>query len=394
MALALVGLLALLLKPPAGTSSAESGSQPRKVIYVVYDIGGRGDLSFNDMAYLGASRAAKDFGLVLREVQSRTQDDYVPNLRAAARSGDAALVVAVGFLMVDAVYQVAAEYPNVKFAIVDAVVPNRSNVISIVFRENEGSALMGALAALTAYHFNCSTLGLVLGMEIPVLWRFEIGYAYGVRWAERYIKSNYGKDVKFKLIRIYTGSFNDPAKGKQAAQVLLSQGACVVPGWAGATGLGVFEAVAEAGRAAGRSMGPPFSMGVDADQDYIKPGFILASLMKRVDVAVYRAAEMAVKGDFRGGVMSLGLKEGGLSVSTLEDLQEFVQLGVSAGSVKQQEVQQIYRAVAEMRSSVPGWIWNAVDALKNDILSGKVQVPLPTTQQEVARLRAELEISG
>ncbi|ABL87654.1 nucleoside-binding protein [Pyrobaculum islandicum DSM 4184] len=361
-----------------------------KNVYVVYDIGGRGDLSFNDMAYLGASKAAKDFGLGLKEVQSRTQDDYVPNLRAAARSGDAALIVAVGFLMTDAVKQVSQEYPNVKFAIVDGYVPDRTNVVSILYRENEGSALVGALAALTAYYFNCTKVGIVLGMEIPVLWKFEIGYAYGVRWAERYIKQKFGKDTKFDILYIYTGSFNDPAKGKQAAEVMLSQGVCVIYQAAGATGLGVFEAVAEAGRKAGKNMGPPFAIGVDADQDYIKPGFILASMMKRVDVGVYTATKMAVEGTFKGGVLELGLKEGGVSVSTLDDLSQFLEIGIKAGAVRQEDAQKIIETVREMRSKIPAWIWDAIGMLRQDIISGKEKVPLPTTQDQVVQLRKEL----
>ncbi|MEZ0248226.1 MAG: BMP family protein [Thermoproteus sp.] len=374
--------------PPQTSTSQTSASG--KAIYIIYDIGGRGDLSFNDMAYLGASEAARDFGLQLVQLQSRSQNDYLPNLQTAATSGKAALVVAVGFLMADAVAQASAQYPNVHFAIIDAVVPNRSNVLSITFRENEGSALVGALAALTAYYYNCTKVGIVLGMDIPVLWKFEIGYAYGVRWAQQYIKQKFGKDVNFKIYEIYTGSFNDPAKGKQAAQVMLSRGVCVIYQAAGATGLGVFQAVVEAAKAQGRSMGPPFAIGVDSDQDWIEPGFILASMMKRVDRAVYMAAQMAVNGTFRGGDLSLGLKEGGVGVSTLNDLQQFIQLGVEEGVITQSQAQNITKIVAQMRSSIPSWIWDAVDTLKQEILSGQVVVPLPATQQEVQKYRAEL----
>ena len=402
LAVVVVIIAAVLLawppaQAPATTTSpgAQTATQAAKQsIYVIYDIGGRGDLSFNDMAYLGASKAARDFGLGLKEVQSKTQDDYVPNLRAAARSGDAALIVAVGFLMTDAVKQVSQEYPNAKFAIVDGYVPDRPNVVSILYRENEGSALVGALAALTAYYYNCTKVGIVLGMEIPVLWKFEIGYAYGVRWAERYIKQKFGKDIKFDIYYIYTGSFNDPAKGKQAAEVMLSQGVCVIYQAAGATGLGVFEAVAEAGKRAGRTMGPPFAIGVDADQDYIKPGFILASMMKRVDVGVYKAAEMAAKGTFKGGVLELGLKDGGVGVSTLDDLTQFIEIGVRAGAVRQEDAQNIVNTVRAMRSQIPSWVWEGVDVLKQDIISGREKVPLPTTQDEVNALRRELGLGA
>lgn len=392
VAIAVIG--ALLATQSAQKQQPTTQPPPQKTIYVIYDIGGRGDLSFNDMAYLGASKAARDFGLGLKEVQSKTQDDYVPNLRAAARSGDAALVVAVGFLMTDALKQVSQEYPAVHFAIIDGYVPNRSNVVSVLYRENEGSALVGALAALTAYYYNCTKVGIVLGMEIPVLWKFEIGYAYGVRWAERYIKQRFGKDVKFDVLYVYTGSFNDPAKGKQAAEVMLSQGVCVIYQAAGATGLGVFEAVAEAGKRAGRNMGPPFAIGVDADQDYIKPGFILASMMKRVDVGVYRAAKMAVEGTFKGGVLELGLKEGGVSVSTLDDLGQFLEIGIRAGAVKQEDAQRIIDTVKEMRSKIPTWVWEAVDKLRQDIVAGVEKVPLPTTQDQVVKLRRELGLAS
>jgi Uncharacterized ABC-type transport system, periplasmic component/surface lipoprotein len=390
--IAVIGaLLAFQQQPPAQTATQPTQTtKPKGTIYVIYDIGGRGDLSFNDMAYLGASRAAKDFGLGLKEVQSKTQDDYVPNLRAVAKSGDAVIAVAVGFLMTDAVKQVSQEFPNMKFAIIDGYIPDRPNVLSVLYRENEGSALVGALAALAAYYHNCTKVGIVLGMEIPVLWKFEIGYAYGVRWAERYIKQRFGRDVRFDILYVYTGSFNDPARGKQAAEVMLTRGVCVIYQAAGATGLGVFEAVSEAGRRAGRSMGPPFAIGVDANQDYLKPGFILASMMKRVDVGVYEATRRAVEGTFQGGVLELGLEEGGVSVSTLDDLTQFLEIGIRAGAVKESDAQNIINTVKDMRSRIPQWIWEAVDQFKQDIISGKEKVPLPTTQDQVVQLRREL----
>jgi basic membrane protein A len=394
--IAVIGaLLAFQQQPPAQTATQPTQTtRPKGTIYVIYDIGGRGDLSFNDMAYLGASRAARDFGLGLKEVQSKTQDDYVPNLRAVAKSGDAVIAVAVGFLMTDAVKQVSQEFPNMKFAIIDGYIPDRPNVLSVLYRENEGSALVGALAALAAYYHNCTKVGIVLGMEIPVLWKFEIGYAYGVRWAERYIKQRFGRDVRFDILYVYTGSFNDPAKGKQAAEVMLTRGVCVIYQAAGATGLGVFEAVSEAGRRAGRSMGPPFAIGVDADQDYLKPGFILASMMKRVDVGVYEATKRAVEGTFQGGVLELGLKEGGVSVSTLDDLTQFLEIGIRAGAVKESDAQNIINTVKEMRSRIPQWIWEAVDQFKQDIIPGKEKVPLPTTQDQVVQLRKELGLGA
>jgi basic membrane protein A len=137
--------------PTTTTAATATAAKKRDWICVVYDIGGRGDLSFNDMAYLGASRAAKDFGLKLKEVQSTSEADYLPNLRALAQSKRCAIIIAVGFLMTDAVKQVSKEYPDQLFAIIDGYVPNRSNVLSVLFKEHEGSAVVGALAGMVAH---------------------------------------------------------------------------------------------------------------------------------------------------------------------------------------------------------------------------------------------------
>ncbi len=160
-------------------------------IAIVYDVGGRGDLSFNDMAYLGASRAAKEFGLQLTELQSNSENDYLPNLRSLAKSGEYDIIIAVGFMMTNAVKQVAKEYPNQRFVIIDGYDPEMpKNVQMVLFKENEGSALAGALAALITLNDNKDTIGIVLGMEIPVLYKFEGGYRFGAYWALDYYKNH------------------------------------------------------------------------------------------------------------------------------------------------------------------------------------------------------------
>ena len=160
-------------------------------IAIVYDVGGRGDLSFNDMAYLGASRAAKEFNLQLTELQSNSENDYLPNLRSLAKSGEYDIIVAVGFMMTNAVKQVAKEYPNQRFVIIDGYDPEMPhNVQMVLFKENEGSALAGALASLIALNDGKDTIGIVLGMEIPVLYKFEGGYRFGAYWALDYYKSH------------------------------------------------------------------------------------------------------------------------------------------------------------------------------------------------------------
>ncbi|MET1160511.1 MAG: BMP family ABC transporter substrate-binding protein [Thermoprotei archaeon] len=376
-----------------------------KKIAVVYDIGGRGDLSFNDMAYLGASRAAKDFGLELVEVQSKTEADYLPNLRTLAQSGEYLVIIAVGFLMTDAVTQVADEYPDQLFAIIDGYIPDKPNVLSVLFKEHEGSALVGALAGMVAHYYGCKAVGVVLGMEIPVLYKFEAGYYWGIRYGEEVYKSKTGEEVEpLTILWTYTGAFNDPARGKTATEAQLAQGACIVYNVAGATGLGIFEAVEEAGKAQGKDMGPPFAIGVDSDQDWIKPGFIIASMMKRVDVGVYTAVERALKyyrGEIEqfGGVLELGLKEGGVGISKLEDLETFLEIAVQAGREVNKE--EIIAKVKAMRESIPSWMWEEVDKLAETLKTNPdievwglkfsdIAAMIPLDADEIAQIRQQL----
>lgn len=356
-----------------GTKTTTAQLSKNKIC-IVYDVGGRGDLSFNDMAYLGASRAAKDFGLSLVEAQSTSQNDYLPNLNTMAQSGSCAVIVAVGFLMADAVNQTAVQYPNQNFAIIDAIV-NQPNVLSITFKEEEGSALAGALAAMIAHYYNYSSVGIVLGMEIPVLYKFEAGYYWGIRYGEQLYQQYTGKNVTpLNVLWTYTGSFNDPAKGKTATQAQLSQGAGIVYNVAGATGLGIFDAVQEYAQSMGKTMGPPFAIGVDSDQDWIKPGFIIASVEKRVDIGVYDAVQRALSyyaGNISsfGGNLVLGLNAGGVALSSLDDLNTFLQIATQAGKTVNQT--QIFQQVGAMRNSIPQWIWNAVANLTATLKTNK-----------------------
>ena len=178
-------------KPETYFEKSINERQNTKKIAIVYDVGGRGDLSFNDMAYMGASKAAKDFGLQLTELQSNSENDYLPNLRSLAKSGEYDIIIAVGFMMTNAVKQVAKEYPKQRFVIIDGYDPEMPhNVQMVLFKENEGSALAGALASLIALNDGKNTIGIVLGMEIPVLYKFEGGYRFGADWALDYYKNH------------------------------------------------------------------------------------------------------------------------------------------------------------------------------------------------------------
>lgn len=404
---AAVAIYTFLPTGPTTTPTTTTTPQPTKIC-IVYDIGGRGDLSFNDMAYLGGSKAARDFNLVLTELQSRSESDYLPNLRTLARSGECVLIVGVGFLLTDAIAQVADEYPNQLFAIIDGYV-DKPNVLSVLFKEHEGSAVVGALAAMIAGYYNQTTVGVVLGMEIPVLYKFEAGYYWGIRYGQEIFKEKTGKEINVRILYTYTGAFNDPARGKTATEAMLGEGAIIVYNVAGATGLGIFEAVAEAGAREGRTMGPPFGIGVDADQDYIKPGFIIASMMKRVDVGVYTATRKALnyliyRNETRfGGILELGIAEGGIAMSRVEDLETFLELGIQAGTVKPQDKETILNAVTSMRNSIPSWIWEEAYRLQETLKTNKslevmgikfsdIEAKIPFTAETIASLRSSLGV--
>ena len=389
----LIGLLAISVVASGCMSSNKGEESTKGAIAIVYDVGGRGDLSFNDMAYLGASKAAKDFNLKLVEMQSNSEDDYIKNLETLASQKKYLIIIAVGFMMTDAVKKVADEYPDQKFAIIDGYIPDKKNVLSILFKENEGSALAGALAGLIAANDGKDKVGIVLGMEIPVLYKFEAGYRFGVKWAEDYYKQKTGKEAKIDVLYQYTGSFGDAAKGKAAAQAQLSQGAWVIYQVAGGTGLGVFDAVSDALKAQGKKMGPPFAIGVDSAQDWIKPGVIIASMMKRVDVGVYDAVKEAVNGNFKGGILELGLKEHGVGLSTVDDVMAmFNSLPEDTQKQKLKDLgfnskDELKQYLEKTRAQVPDWIWDAVNQLQQKIVSGEIKVPAPMDKAGIEKVR-------
>ena len=389
---------------------------PVKKIAVVSDIGGRGDLSFNDMAFKGGEEAEKAFGVTMVELISKSEADYVPNLETAAKDPDVILVVGVGFLLTDAIIDVATRYPDKNFAIIDGLVPDMPNVMSILYEEHKGSAIVGAIAALTAANFGYSHVGVVLGIEIPVLWKFEIGYKWGVDWGIKWYQTKFGKTAptigdtptKERVLWTYTGTFSDITKGYEAAKAMYAQDAVAAYNVAGPLGLGLNQAVQEIASAKGLQQGPPYWIGVDANQDWINPGFVLVSMMKRVDRGVYFATQLVVEGKFREvvsenkGIVTLGIGTTisgipitGISVSTLDDLNEFVQMGVNAEELTGKKVlpmtpEEITAAVKSMRDALPSWIWDAGKDLETAIQNDPTLVPLAMTQEVVDQWRATL----
>jgi len=259
----------------------------RDKVGMVTSIGGLGDKSFNDYSFAGARQAAEEMGVEIDVVEPKAIGDFEGLLRDMAISGEYRVIIAVGFLQRDALAIVAPEFPNQLFVIVDAVVPE-PNVTSLIFRENEGSFLVGVVAGMMT---QTGRVGFVGGMDVPIIRRFQAGFMAGARWA----KPGVTIDVS------YVGSFANPAGGKEHALAHYGRGADIVFVAAGATNLGVFDAAVERGRLA---------IGVDVDQAHLAPAHIVASMIKGIDVAVYHATLAALQGTLEPGVREFGLAEG------------------------------------------------------------------------------------
>ena len=259
---------------------------------VVYDLGGKFDKSFNEGVYNGAVKFATDTGIEFREFEVQTDSQRVQALRNFARRGQDP-ILAVGFQYASALGKVAPEFPETRFAIIDSVV-DQPNVQSIVFREHEGSFIVGILAAMAA---KGDSIGFVGGMDVPLIRRFACGYVLGARHARPEIRI-------FQNMTGTTGAaWNDPVKGGELAKSQFDRGAEVVYHAAGSTGLGVLQAAADAGR---------LGIGVDSNQNHLHPGHVLTSMLKRVDVAAYDVFDTARRDAWQSGVRVLGLKESGV----------------------------------------------------------------------------------
>ena len=362
-------------------------------VAIVSDVGGRGDLSFNDMGFKGTDKAAADFGLEMVGIQSATAADYLPNVRNAARARSFDLIIAVGFLLTDAIATAAKEFPDQKFMIIDSVV-EAPNVMSIVFKENEGSALVGALAAMVAAHYGYPNVGAVLGIEIPVFFHFEAGYRFGIDWGNKMVARKTGKDPQVGLLYTYTGTFSDIAKGKAATGAMLAQRAGLIYNVAGPLGIGDLQAITEAIKTKGKQAGPPFMIGVDANQDWMGDGHrVLASMLKRVDNACYNAVEAVVKGSFKGGLVVMGLDVQGVAMSRQPELLTFMEFGIGAGKISAADKAKIVANWEKMRAQIPSWIWDAVTDLEKQIISGKISVPNANTLDEMKAVRSTYSLT-
>ena len=259
---------------------------------VIYDLGGKFDKSFNEAAYTGAEKFKTETKVEYRDFEIQNDAQREQALRNFAQRGQNP-IVAVGFSFRAALEKVAAEFPNTRFSIIDSVV-NLPNVQSIVFKEHEGSYLVGVLAGLASKK---NTVGFVGGMDIPLIRRFACGYVQGVKAAKP------GINVIQNMTGTTGAAFRDPVRGGELARGQISQGADVIYHASGATGIGVMQAAADGGA---------LSIGVDSNQNGLHPGKVLSSMLKRVDVAVHTSFTTARAGTWKAGTTVLGLAEGGV----------------------------------------------------------------------------------
>jgi basic membrane protein A len=289
---------------------------------VIYDMGGKFDKSFNQAGYDGAERWKKETGKAYLEFEvANTAQREQAQRRMAERGANP--IVGIGFAQASSLEKVAKDFPKVQFAIIDSVI-KLPNVESIVFKEHEGSFLVGMMAALAS---KTGKVGFVGGMDIPLIRRFQCGYEQGAKYANPKV------EVSANMTGTTPAAWNDPAKGAELAKSQFAKGVDVIFAAAGGTGVGVYQAAKDGGK---------FAIGVDSNQNHMHPGTMLTSMVKRVDVAVYNA----FKGTKGGNVNVLGLKEGGVDYAMDEHNARLVS--------------------ADMKAKV--------DAAKKDIIDGKIKV--------------------
>ncbi|MBC8103118.1 MAG: BMP family ABC transporter substrate-binding protein [Cytophagales bacterium] len=304
--------------PPATTSNIKAG--------LVTDVGGINDKSFNASAWDGLQRAGKELGIAVKFTESKQNADYVSNLTQYARGGYD-VVFALGFRMQDALKEVAPRYPKVKFAIIDGDAPPLPNCAAYKFREEQGSYLVGALAGLMT---KSNKVGFIGGEQMPLIEKFQAGYAAGVK----------ATNPQAQVVVGYAQSFVDASKGQEIAISQMGSGADILYHASGNVGTGVIKAVAAKGTGF-------YAIGVDKDQDGDAPGRVLTSMVKRVDTAVFDVCKSVTTDSFKSGTVTLGLKEGGVSLSEMK----------------------------YTKKDVPPAVLQKIDGLKADIIAGTVTPP-------------------
>ena len=288
---------------------------------VVFDMGGKFDKSFNEAGFRGIEKWRKDTGKQALEFEIANESQREQALRRMAERG-ASPIIAIGFAQASTVAKIGKEFPKTQFTIIDGVAP-LPNVQSVLFKEHEGSFLVGMIAALTS---KTAKVGFIGGMDIPLIRKFQCGYEQGVKYA------NPKAEVFANMVGTTGAAWNDPARGGELARAQFAKGADVIFAAAGGTGMGIYQAAKDAKK---------FAIGVDSNQNHIQPGTMLTSMVKRVEVAVYEAAK-----NHKPGQVSLGLKEDGVDYALDQHNEKLI-----APDVKKK-----------------------VDQAKADIIAGKIKV--------------------
>jgi basic membrane protein A len=309
--------LSIALATACAATLAAAQSQPA----VIFDMGGKFDKSFNEAAYVGAEAWKKETGKAYLEFEINNPTQREQAMQRMAERG-ASPIVGVGFSQVSPMEKVAKQFPKLAFTIIDGVV-NLPNVESVVFREHEGSFLVGMMAAMAS---KTGKVGFVGGMDVPLIRKFQCGFEQGAKHANAKV------EVHANMTGTTPSAWNDPARGAELAKAQFSKGADVVFAAAGGTGVGVYQAAKDAGKLA---------VGVDSNQNHLQPGTMLTSMVKRVDVAVASSFKQ-----HKPGLTSLGLKEGGVDYAVDQHNAKLV--------------------TPDMKAKV--------DAAKADIISGKIKV--------------------
>jgi basic membrane protein A len=310
----------------AGSAAGSAAAAGVPKLGIVYDAGGKFDKSFNQSASEGAARFKKETGINVFEAQASSDTQAEQVLRGLARK-KLDLIISVGFSQTQAVQKVAAEFPGVHFVLVDGNAQGK-NVNSVLFKEQEGSYLVGVAASMAS---RSKKIGFIGGMDIPLIRAFECGYAQGAKAVNPKV------DVQQNMVGTTAAAWNDPAKGGELARAQFDRGADVVFAVAGGSGLGVLQMAKAKGKLA---------IGVDSNQNGIQPGAVLTSMVKHVDNVTYEAFMQARNGQFTPGVTYKGLKEGGVDWIVDKDNRAIVS--------------------ADMEKRV--------NAAKADIVSGKIKV--------------------
>ena len=317
-------LACLLLSSCANRAEAKREGCKIKV-GIVFDIGGKNDRSFNAAAWEGVKRAQKDLDICLYDVEPGNPTSIEPAMRAFAEK-NFDLIIGVGFAQGPIMQKVATDYPGIKFAIVDGVIfeedgkTPKKNVASLVFREHEGSYLVGMIAASKS---KTGVLGFLGGMDIPLIHRFETGYAEGAKSVNPNIK------VIDNYVGVTDGAWNNPGKGKELSLAQIEKGADIIFTAAGNSGLGAFDAVEQYGKNA-QGEANKFVIGVDSNQNGVKPGFVLTSMVKRVDNAVYDVVKEVLSGKFEGGFHVFGLDKDGVAYAMDENNKSLIPADIIA----------------------------------------------------------------